>query len=65
MSSFFRLFSREWFRRNRTSVQVFEFDVVCVNGSNNPPILKQNGDNWTARFIKETFICLIWDMEDM
>jgi len=55
----------EWFQRNRISTRDFEFDVIYVNGSNNLPNLKQEGDNWKVRLIEEDFMRLMWDVEDV
>lgn len=55
----------EWFQRNRISTRDFEFDVIYVNGSNNLPNLKQEGDDWKVRLIEEDFMRLMWDVEDL
>ena len=55
----------EWFQRNRISTRDFEFDVIYVNGTNNLPNLKQEGDNWKVRLIEEDFMRLMWDVEDV
>ena len=55
----------EWFQRNRISTRDFEFDLIYVNGSNNLPNLKQEGDDWKVRLIEEDFMRLMWDVEDV
>ena len=55
----------EWFKVNRISTRDFEFDTIYVNGSNNLPNLKQEGDNWKVRLIEEDFHRLMWDIEDV
>ena len=55
----------EWFQRNRISPRDFEFDTIYVNGSNNLPNLKQDGDNWKVRLLEEEFMQRMWDVEGM
>jgi len=55
----------EWFKANRISTRDFEFDTIYVNGSNNLPNLKQEGDNWKVRLIEEDFHRLMWDTQDV
>lgn len=54
-----------WFEANRISTRDFEFDTIYVNGSNNLPNLKQEGDNWKVRLLEEDFHKLMWDVEDV
>jgi adenine-specific DNA-methyltransferase len=53
----------EWFQRNRISTRDFEFDTIYVNGSNNLPNLKLEGDTWKVRLIEEEFMKRMWDVE--
>ncbi len=55
----------EWFNANRISTRDFEFDTIYVNGSNNLPNLRQEGDTWKVRLIEEDFHKLMWDVEDV
>lgn len=55
----------EWFSANRISTRDFEFDTIYVNGSNNLPNLRQEGDTWKVRLIEEDFHKLMWDVEDV
>lgn len=38
-----------------------EFDVIYVNGSNNVPNLRREGDTWKIRLIEETFLERMWE----
>ena len=53
----------EWFKKYRLSTQDNEFDVIYVNGSNNLPNLRQNGETWKVRLIEESFHQKMWDVE--
>lgn len=53
----------EWFKKNRISTRDFEFDTIYVNGSNNLPNLKQDGENWKVRLIEEEFHKKMWEAE--
>ncbi|MEA1970105.1 MAG: site-specific DNA-methyltransferase, partial [Thermodesulfobacteriota bacterium] len=53
----------EWFKGNRISTRDFEFDTIYVNGSNNLPNLKLEGDTWKVRLIEENFMKRMWDVE--
>ena len=53
----------EWFQKNRISTRDFEFDTIYVNGSNNLPNLKLDGDNWKVRLIEEEFMKGMWEVE--
>lgn len=53
----------EWFQKNRISTRDFEFDTIYVNGSNNLPNLKLDGDNWKVRLIEEEFMKRMWGGE--
>jgi len=53
----------EWFKGNRISTRDFEFDTIYVNGSNNLPNLKLEGDTWKVRLIEEDFMKRMWDVE--
>jgi len=55
----------EWFQKNRISTRDFEFDTIYVNGSNNLPNLKIEGDNWKVRLIEEDFMKFMWDTENI
>ena len=55
----------EWFQANRISTRDWEFDTIYVNGSNNLPNLKREGDKWKVRLIEEDFMRLMWDVEDV
>lgn len=50
-----------WFERNRISPRDFEFDVIYVNGSNNLPNLRKEGENWKVRLIEEEFLKAMWE----
>lgn len=51
----------EWFRHNRISTRDFEFDTIYVNGSNNLPNLRQEGETWKVRLLEEEFMQRMWD----
>ena len=53
----------EWFKKYRLSTQDSEFDVIYVNGSNNLPNLRQDGETWKVRLIEESFHQKMWDVE--
>jgi adenine-specific DNA-methyltransferase len=53
----------EWFQKNRFSPRDFEFDIIYVNGSNNLPNLKREGETWKVRLIEEEFLKRMWDTE--
>jgi len=53
----------EWFQKNRINTRDFEFDTIYVNGSNNLPNLKLDGDNWKVRLIEEEFMKRMWEVE--
>jgi len=53
----------EWFRKYRLSTQDTEFDVIYVNGSNNLPNLRQDGESWKVRLLEEAFHQAMWDVE--
>ncbi|RFB01407.1 DNA methyltransferase [Parvularcula marina] len=53
----------EWFRKYRLSTQDTEFDVIFVNGSNNLPNLRQEGESWKVRLLEEAFHQAMWDVE--
>ncbi|MFC1676632.1 DNA methyltransferase [Planctomycetota bacterium] len=55
----------EWFQKNRISTRDFEFDTIYVNGSNNLPNLKLEGDNWKVRLIEEDFMKNMWDVDNI
>lgn len=38
-----------------------DFDVLCVNGSNNLENLKSPSDTWTVRLIEDDFHRLMWE----
>lgn len=54
----------EWFQKNRISTRDFEFDTIYVNGSNNLPNLKLDGENWKVRLIEEEFMKRMWNGEN-
>jgi len=51
----------EWFQKNRISTRDFEFDTIYVNGSNNLPNMKLEGENWKVRLIEEEFMKRMWE----
>ncbi|MFC1652832.1 site-specific DNA-methyltransferase [Planctomycetota bacterium] len=53
-----------WFQKNRISTRDFEFDTIYVNGSNNLPNLRLEGDNWKVRLIEEDFMKNMWDVDN-
>lgn len=53
----------EWFIKYRISARDFEYDTIYVNGSNNLPNLKKEGENWKVRLIEETFHKKMWENE--
>jgi adenine-specific DNA-methyltransferase len=55
----------EWFRHNRISTQDFEFDTIFVNGSNNLPNLRQEGETWKVRLLEEEFMLRMRDGENL
>jgi adenine-specific DNA-methyltransferase len=55
----------EWFSKNRISPRDFEFDIVYVNGGNNLPNLRQEGENWKVRLIEEEFMHRMWDTREV
>jgi adenine-specific DNA-methyltransferase len=55
----------EWFSKNRIGPRGFEFDIVYVNGGNNLPNLRQEGENWKVRLIEEEFMCRMWDTREV
>ena len=61
----YNLMLDEWFRHNRISTQDFEFDTIFVNGSNNLPNLRQEGETWKVRLLEEEFMLRMWDGENL
>ncbi len=55
----------EWFRTNCISTQDFEFGTIYVNGSNNLPNLKREGDTWKVRLIEEEFMKRMWETRNI
>ncbi|MBN2054262.1 site-specific DNA-methyltransferase [bacterium] len=55
----------QWFGRNRLDTRDFEFDTIYVNGGNNLPNLRREGETWKVRLIEEDFMRLMWDVEDL
>ena len=53
----------EWFRKNTYSTQDAEFDVIYVNGGNNLPNMRRDGEHWKVRLIEEDFHRLMFDTE--
>ena len=53
----------EWFEKNRISTRDFEFNLIYVNGSNNLPNLKRDGETWKVTLIEEEFMKRMWDVE--
>jgi adenine-specific DNA-methyltransferase len=53
----------EWFRENRISSHIFDFDVIYVNGSNNLQNLARSEDSWKVRLLEEEFMKCMWDTE--
>jgi adenine-specific DNA-methyltransferase len=53
----------EFFRRECMNPKDTEFDTIYVNGSNNLPNLKRDGDNWKVRLIEEDFMNRMWEVE--
>ncbi|MFA7230904.1 MAG: hypothetical protein WC071_06510, partial [Victivallaceae bacterium] len=51
----------EYFSQECLNSSNFEFDTIYVNGSNNLPNLKRDGDNWKVRMIEEDFINRMWE----
>lgn len=51
----------EWFQTIRINPRDFEFDTIYVNGSNNLPNLKLEGENWKVRLIEEEFMKRMWE----
>ena len=52
-----------WFHKNRINTRDFEFDTVYVNGSNNLPNLRRDGDRWKVVLTEEAFTRRMWEME--
>jgi len=42
----------------------FEYDLIYVNGDNNLPNLRADGENWKVRLIEEDFLKLMFDVEE-
>ncbi|WP_157067923.1 hypothetical protein [Desulfosarcina cetonica] len=55
----------EWFKTIRVNPRDFEYDTIYVNGSNNLPNLRQEGENWKVRLIEKDFMKRMWDVEDV
>ncbi|MEW8143693.1 MAG: site-specific DNA-methyltransferase [Candidatus Thiodiazotropha endolucinida] len=55
----------EWFRKLDIRSRDSEFDVIYVNGSNNLPNLRREGEHWKVRLLEETFHQKMWDIEDV
>jgi adenine-specific DNA-methyltransferase len=55
----------EWFKSIRVNPRDFEFDTIYVNGSNNLPNLRLEGENWKVRLIEEDFMKRMWEVEDV
>jgi len=53
----------EWFQKNCINPRDFEFDTIYVNGSNNLPNLKLDGENWKVRLIEEEFMKRMWEAQ--
>ncbi len=53
----------EWFKKYRIDTQDREFDRIYVNGSNNLPNLKREGDRWTVELIEGEFHRRMWDID--
>ncbi|MBF0204961.1 MAG: hypothetical protein HQK67_11810 [Desulfamplus sp.] len=51
----------EWFQKYRISTRDFEYDTIYVNGSNNLPNLKKEGDKWKVMLIEEIFHKKMWE----
>ena len=54
----------EWFKRNRLNTADSEFAVIYVNGSNNLPNLRAEGETWKVRLLEEAFHAAMWDTDD-
>ncbi|MCB5228609.1 MAG: site-specific DNA-methyltransferase [Candidatus Cloacimonetes bacterium] len=54
-----------WFQKNRISTYDWEFDTIYVNGSNNLPNLRLEGDTWKVRLIEEEFMKRMWNLEEV
>ena len=54
-----------WFQKNRISTYDWEFDTIYVNGSNNLPNLRLEGDTWKVRLIEEEFMKRMWSLEEV
>lgn len=50
-----------WFTKNCINPKDWEFDTIYVNGSNNLPNLKIEGDTWKVRLIEEEFMKRMWE----
>lgn len=55
----------EYFKTIRINPQDFEFNTIYVNGSNNLPNLRLEGEDWKVRLIEEDFMRLMWDVENV
>lgn len=51
----------EFFERECLNSNDTEFDTIYVNGSNNLPNLKREGDKWKVRLIEEDFMNRMWE----
>ena len=52
-----------WFQKNRINTRDFEFDIIYVNGSNNLPNLRRDGDRWKVVLTEEEFTQRMWETE--
>jgi len=55
----------DWLQSTRSSLPNFDFDIIYVNGSNNLPLLKQEGEHWKAHLIEEEFMRAMWAVEGL
>lgn len=56
----------EWFRKHQINPrEQYDYDTIYVNGSNNLPNLKLDGETWRVRLIEEDFHRLMWDTQDL
>jgi adenine-specific DNA-methyltransferase len=58
------LMLNEWFEKYCISTRDFKYDIIYVNGSNNLPNLKKDGENWKVRLIEEEFMKRMWNTEN-
>ncbi|MDV7341580.1 DNA methyltransferase [Terasakiella sp. A23] len=55
----------EWFQKQQYNTRDMEFDLIFVNGDNNLENLRRADETWKVRLTEETFLTLMFDVEDV